>query len=31
VLQELPDLQPEDVLACLRFAGRRVDHPVVAT
>lgn len=30
VLQELPDLEPEDVLACLRFASRRLDHPVVA-
>jgi uncharacterized protein (DUF433 family) len=29
VLEELPDLQPEDVDACLRFASRRIDHPVV--
>ena len=30
VLAELPDLQPEDVEAALRFASRRVDHAVVA-
>ena len=29
VLEELPDLEPEDVDACLRFASRRIDHPVV--
>ena len=30
VLQELPDLEQEDVQACLRFASQRFDHPVVA-
>ena len=30
VLQELPDLEREDVHACLRFAGQRFDHPVIA-
>jgi uncharacterized protein (DUF433 family) len=30
VLEEMPDLEEEDVRACLRFASRRVDHPVVA-
>ena len=30
VLEDLPDLEFEDVLACIRFAGRRLDHPVVA-
>ena len=30
VLEELPDLEPEDISACLRFASRRVDHPIVA-
>ena len=29
VLQELPDLKPEDVQACLKFASGRLDHPVV--
>jgi uncharacterized protein (DUF433 family) len=30
VLEELPDLEREDITACLRFASRRVDHPIVA-
>jgi uncharacterized protein (DUF433 family) len=30
VVEELPDLEPEDVTACLRFASRRLDHPVIA-
>ena len=30
VVSELPDLEPDDVLACLRFASRRIDHPVIA-
>ena len=30
VLQELPDLEPEDITACLRLASRRLDHPIVA-
>ena len=30
VLEELPDLEPEDIKACLRFASRRIDHPVVS-
>jgi len=30
VLQELPDLEPADISACLRFASRRLDHPIVA-
>lgn len=29
VLEELPDLEPEDIDAALRFASRRLDHPVV--
>lgn len=29
VLEEFPDLEPEDLDACLRFASRRIDHPVV--
>lgn len=29
VLEELPDLEPEDIDAALRFASRRIDHPVV--
>ena len=30
ILQELPDLEAEDVSACLRFASRRLNHPVLA-
>lgn len=30
VLEELPDLEIEDIAACLRFASRRLDHPIVA-
>jgi uncharacterized protein (DUF433 family) len=30
VRQELPDLEAEDISACLRFASRRLDHPIVA-
>jgi uncharacterized protein (DUF433 family) len=30
VVEELPDLELEDVTACLRFASRRLDHPIVA-
>jgi uncharacterized protein (DUF433 family) len=27
VIEELPDLEAEDVRACLRFASKRVAHP----
>lgn len=30
VLAEMPDLQPEDLQACLEFAARRLNHPVLA-
>lgn len=30
IIQDLPDLQREDIQACLKFAGQRLDHPVVA-
>ncbi|MBA2345802.1 MAG: DUF433 domain-containing protein [Rubrobacter sp.] len=30
IVEEMPDLEPEDVRASLRFASRRLDHPVVA-
>lgn len=29
ILKELPDLEPEDIHACLSFAARKLDHPVV--
>jgi uncharacterized protein (DUF433 family) len=27
ILEELPDLEPADIQACLRFASRRVSDP----
>lgn len=30
VLEELPDLERDDVLACLRFASRSVNHAILA-
>lgn len=30
VLEELPDLEREDIQAVLKFASRRLDHPVIA-
>ena len=30
VVEELPDLEREDIAACLRFASRRIDQPIVA-
>lgn len=30
VLEELPDLEPDDIRACLAYARRYLDHPVVA-
>ena len=29
VLEDMPDLEPDDIEACLRFASRRIDYPVV--
>ncbi|HRC86269.1 MAG TPA: DUF433 domain-containing protein [Thermoanaerobaculia bacterium] len=30
ILAELPDLELQDIEACLLFASRRLDHPVIA-
>jgi len=30
ILDELPDLEPDDVKACMIYARRRIDHPVLA-
>lgn len=30
ILAEHPDLELEDIHACLRFACKRLDHPVIA-
>lgn len=29
IVSEMPYLEPADVEACLRFASRRIDHPVI--
>jgi uncharacterized protein (DUF433 family) len=29
ILDEMPDLEAEDLQACLRFASRSLDHPVL--
>ena len=29
VLEELPDLEMDDIFACLRYASRRFSHPVL--
>jgi len=30
ILEEMPDLEMEDLKATLRYAARRLDHPVLA-
>jgi uncharacterized protein (DUF433 family) len=30
VLADYPELEPEDIDACLKFARDRIDHPIVA-
>ena len=30
ILEEMPDLEGEDLKACLQYASKLVDHPVVA-
>ncbi len=30
ILDELPDLEPDDIRACIQFARRRIDHPILA-
>ena len=30
ILEELPDLELEDIYACLKFASQRINHPVIA-
>ncbi|MEX2300678.1 MAG: DUF433 domain-containing protein [Bryobacterales bacterium] len=29
VIEELPYLEPEDLQACLQYAAREIDHPVL--
>ena len=30
ILEEMPDLEREDLKAALQYAGRKLDHPVLA-
>jgi uncharacterized protein (DUF433 family) len=30
ILEELPDLELDDIKACLQYASRIMDHPIVA-
>jgi uncharacterized protein (DUF433 family) len=30
ILDEMPDLEADDLRACLAFASRRVSHPLLA-
>ncbi|NQU11599.1 DUF433 domain-containing protein [bacterium] len=30
VLEELPDLEPEDIQACLKYASHKLNHPVLS-
>ncbi|MEI7707121.1 MAG: DUF433 domain-containing protein [Chlorobium sp.] len=30
IIEELPDLEKEDILAVLKYASRKLDHPVIA-
>ena len=29
VLEELPDLEPDDIRACLQYASHKLNHPVL--
>ena len=30
ILEEMPDLEEEDLKACLQYASKHIDHPVIA-
>ena len=30
ILAEMPDLEEEDLTACLKYASEKIDHPTVA-
>jgi len=30
ILEELPDIEKDDILASLKYASRKLDHPVIA-
>ena len=31
ILRELPYLEPEDLQACLQYAARQIDHPILVS
>ena len=31
ILEEMPDLEEDDLKACVDYASKRIDHPVLAT
>jgi len=31
VLEELPDLEADDINACLQYASRKLNHPLLVT
>lgn len=31
ILEEMPDLETEDIVACLQFATSKIDYPVIST
>ncbi|MEI8019170.1 MAG: DUF433 domain-containing protein [Schlesneria sp.] len=31
IILELPDLELDDIFACLKYASRRISHPVLIT
>jgi uncharacterized protein (DUF433 family) len=30
ILAEMPDLEADDLKACMKFARRRIDHPILS-
>ncbi|HYW34389.1 MAG TPA: DUF433 domain-containing protein [Balneolaceae bacterium] len=30
ILEEMPDLEKEDIQACLKYASSKINHPVIA-
>jgi len=30
ILEEMPDLEEDDLKACIEYVSRRIDHPVLA-
>ena len=30
ILEEMPVLESEDIVACLQYASKKIDHPIIA-